>query len=123
MGAAETNGSAIQAFPAAEIEEKIRDFFMQKTQVQSQLRGFEMIEEITTDGLQIFEPDIDSLTAVSMLCELETLVPFSLPENLIKYGGYPNVNECIKDLTAKMKLRWQKHFDTSKNAYGGKSYG
>jgi acyl carrier protein len=123
MGAAETNVSAIQAFPAAAIEEKLRDFFMQKTQVQSQLRGFEMIEEITTDGLQILEPDIDSITAVSVLCELETLVPFTLPENIIKYGGYQNIDECIKDLTAKLRLRWQKHFNTNRNISRGKHDG
>jgi hypothetical protein len=64
-----------------------------------------MIEEITDNGLQIFEPDIDSITVVSILCELETLVPFSLPENMIKYGGYSGVDECIKDLTEKIQIK------------------
>jgi acyl carrier protein len=123
MGTSETNASAIQAFPAAAIEEKLRNFFMQKIQVQSQLRGFEMIEEITTDGLQIFEPDIDSITAVTVLCELETLVPFHLPENIIKYGGYQNIDECIEDIIAKLQLRWKKHFNTNHTISRGKHDG
>src|SRR5438309_11122502 len=41
------------------------------------------------------QPVIDSLVVVEVLLELETQVPFELPDSLVRAGGYDSVDEEI----------------------------
>lgn len=55
------------------------------------------------------QPNIDSLVVVEVLLELETQVPFELPESLVQAGGYDSVDEVVQHLMPKLQLRWNQH--------------
>lgn len=55
------------------------------------------------------QPVIDSLVVVEVLLELETQVPFELPESLVQAGGYDSVDEVVQHLMPKLQKRWSEH--------------
>lgn len=55
------------------------------------------------------QPVIDSLVVVDLLLELETHVPFELPESLVQAGGYDSVDEVVQNLLPKVQQRWNQH--------------
>ena len=50
------------------------------------------------------QPTVDSLVIVELLLELETKVPFELPESLVQAGGYDSVDEVVQNLMPKSTL-------------------
>lgn len=55
------------------------------------------------------QPVIDSLVVVEVLLELETQVPFELPDSLVRAGGYDSVDEVVQHLMPKLQKRWSEH--------------
>jgi hypothetical protein len=55
------------------------------------------------------QPVIDSLVVVEVLLELETQVPFDLPESLVQAGGYDSVDEVVQHLMPKLQKQWSEH--------------
>jgi acyl carrier protein len=102
---ATTKSEAPTAFPAAAIEASIRDFLAQQGAMQAVLGG-----AVATGGTIGPQPVIDSLFVVEILLELETKVPFELPDNLVRAGGYNSVDEVVQDLMPKLEQRWSKHY-------------
>jgi hypothetical protein len=85
------------AFPAQTIETSIREFLAEQGEMQAVLHGV---------GPQ---PVVDSLVIVELLLELETKVPFELPESLVQAGGYDIVDEVVQNLMPKVQQRWIEH--------------
>ena len=89
-------------FPAKAIETCIREFLNEEAAMQAVLHG----GSAGTVGPQ---PVIDSLVVVEVLLELETKVPFELPESLVRAGGYGSVDEVVEHLVPQLEQRWGKH--------------
>jgi len=102
--------AAEAAFPAQAIEASIRGFLAQEGAMQAVLHGGGGAAgaggTIGTIGPQ---PSIDSLVVVEVLLELETQVPFELPESLVQAGGYDSVDEVVQHLMPKLQLKWNQH--------------
>ncbi len=94
------------SFPASDIESCIREFLAKEAIDQASLNG-------DSDGKigNVFgpEPSLDSLVMVEALIELEEHVPFELPIELIRPGGYESVDEMIDDLLPQLKDLWDSH--------------
>ena len=102
---AESNTAA--HFPASEIESCIRDFLAEEATMQAELRGSG--ETGTEKGATLGpQPVIDSLVVVEVLIELEPMIPFPLPESLIRAGGYDSVDVVVTDLVPQLQRRWRK---------------
>jgi len=86
------------AFPAQMIEASIRNFLAQEGAMQAVLHG----------GIGP-QPVIDSLVVVEVLLELESHLPFELPERFVQAGGYDSVDEVVQHLMPKIKKRWSQH--------------
>ena len=91
------------AFPTQAIEKSIREFLAEEGAMQAVLHGG---SKPTGIGPQ---PVIDSLVVVELLLELETQVPFELPESLVQAGGYDSVDEVVQNLMPKLQQRWSEH--------------
>ena len=50
-----------------------------------------------------------ALVVVEVLLELETQVPFELPDSLVRAGGYDSVDEVVQHLMPKLQKRWSEH--------------
>lgn len=95
-------------FPAQAIEASIRDFLAEEGAMQAVLHGGSAAGgTLGTIGPQ---PVIDSLVVVEVLLELETQVPFELPESLVRAGGYDSVDEVVQHLLPKIQQRWNQYY-------------
>ena len=94
------------AFPAQAIETSIREFLAEEGAMQAVLHGGGATTGPAGIGPQ---PVIDSLVVVEVLLELETQVPFELPESLVQAGGYDSVNDVVQHLMPKLQQRWNQH--------------
>ena len=94
------------AFPAKAIETSIREFLAEEGAMQAVLHGGGAAGGPGGIGPQ---PVIDSLVVVEVLLELETQVPFELPESLVQAGGYDSVDEVVQQLMPKLQQRWNEH--------------
>jgi len=53
-----------------------------------------------------WEPEIDSLVAVELICAVEEQLGLKLPASFAPKGGYDSAEECIRDLLAKTETVW-----------------
>ena len=99
--------ATLAAFPAQAIEASIREFLAQEGAMQAVLHGT-AAPSGPSGGIGP-QPVIDSLVVVEVLLELETKVPFELPESLVRAGGYESVEEVVLHLMPQLRQRWSKH--------------
>jgi hypothetical protein len=91
-------------FPAQILETAIRNFLAEEGATQAILQG----KSVPVAGIGP-QPVIDSLVVVEVLLELETKVPFDLPESLVRAGGYDSVDEVVQHLIRQVEKRWIKY--------------
>lgn len=105
-----------KAFPAKDIEAAIRDCLDAIGGDQAILQGTASGDSDGGSGGSGVgpQPVIDSLVVVGVLCEVEPLVPFDLPDTLVRAGGYNSVEEALGHLMPKIKEKWNKHYKESK---------
>jgi hypothetical protein len=59
--------------------------------------------------------EIDSLTAVELLSNLDDILPFKVTESVVKAGGYGSIEAAVKHVVGRIETRWNKYHK------GGKS--
>ena len=89
-------------FPAAEVEARIRDALADQAADQALLRPGRGAQS----GARPWEPDIDSLVVIEIICAVEELLGVSLPPTFAPKGGYDSADECINDLTSEARSAW-----------------
>jgi acyl carrier protein len=92
-------------FPAAEVEACIREALANQAADQAVLRPGRPQQ---TGPLRSWEPEIDSLVAVEVICAVEELLGIELPGTFSPKGGYANADVCVNDLIAEAKVVWAK---------------
>lgn len=103
------------SFPRKEIELCIRDFLREEAEVQAAVHSETKQPKNIQNSSFGPQPTIDSLVCVEVLVELESkVIPFPLPESLIRAGGYDSVDEVVMDLLPRIKARWDKHYGVNK---------
>ncbi len=91
------------AFPAAEVEACIRDALKVQAAEQSLLRPHVVAAAAATGSWQ---PAIDSLAVVEVMCSIEALLGLTLPPSFKPRGGYDNVDDCVRELLSETRSVW-----------------
>ncbi len=89
-------------FPAAALDASIRRALAAESENQATLRRSEA-QAPASD----WEPEIDSLVVVEVLCAVEEVVGFDLSASLAPKGGYNSVQACVDDLLEKTRAAWE----------------
>jgi acyl carrier protein len=90
-------------FPSAEVEACIRDAVADQAADQAVLRP----GRVTQSGSsRSWEPEIDSLDVVEVICAVEELLGIELPATFSPKGGYDSVEACVNDLMSEAKAAW-----------------
>jgi hypothetical protein len=51
---------------------------------------------------------VDSLVVVSILCAVEPIVGFELPDSVVRAGGYVSVESALGHLLPRIEKEWMK---------------
>jgi acyl carrier protein len=92
-------------FPAAEVEACIRDALADQAADQAVLRPGRAATA-TPVAPHSWEPDIDSLVVVEVICAVEELLGIEIPATFSPKGGYDSAEACINDLMSEAKAAW-----------------
>ena len=84
-------------FPAADVEASIRNALAAQQSTQQVLRPLEP---------GAWEPEVDSLVVIEVICAIEELIGVSLPTSFAPRGGYNDVEACVSDLVAQTQAVW-----------------
>ena len=91
------------AFPRADVEARLRTELATQAADQAVLRDQRPPGPLARSA---WEPEIDSLVAVDLICAIEEQLGLKLPASFAPRGGYVTAEDCIRDLMAKTEAVW-----------------
>jgi hypothetical protein len=94
------------AFPAADVEACLREELSEAARIEASLRGLAMPESPVAAASMVIQ--IDSLVVVELLCALEPVLGFDLPEGVVRAGGYNSINQAVSHLMPRIEREWIK---------------
>jgi hypothetical protein len=96
----------ITPFPLAAVEAKLREELVEAVKIEASIRGM-ALPAAPTDIAKI-SVHVDSLVVVSILCAVEPIVGFELPESVVRSGGYLSVDSALSQLLPCLEKEWTK---------------
>ncbi len=98
--------SKIAPFPVAAVEAKLRDELIEVVKMEASIRGI----SLSSAPAQISKASVhvDSLVVVSILCAIEPIVGFELPESVVRGGGYVSAESALGQLLPRLEKEWVK---------------
>jgi len=93
-------------FPKAEVETCIRDALAQQATDQAILRPDRGLTTAAPIAPRSWEPEIDSLVVVELICTIEELLGIEIAPTFSPKGGYDSADACINDLMSEAKAAW-----------------
>jgi len=91
------------AFPRSAVEARLRAALATQAIDQAILRDRPPPLSL---GRSTWEPEIDSLVVVELICAVEEQLGLNLPASFAPRGGYNSAEECIRDLLTKAEAVW-----------------
>jgi acyl carrier protein len=90
-------------FPRAAVEARLRAALATQAVDQAILRDR---PPPLPSARSTWEPEIDSLVVVELICAVEEQLGLTLPTSFAPKGGYNSAEECIRDLLTKTGAVW-----------------
>jgi len=101
-----TPAPALATFPIAAVEARLRAELIEAIKAEASIKGVSL-PPAPADKAKAPVP-IDSLVVVSILCAVEPIVGFELPESVVRAGGYVSVESALGDLLPRIEKQWIK---------------
>ena len=96
----------IAPFPLAAVEAKLRDELVEAVKIEVSIRGM-AVPAAPADIAEV-SVHVDSLVVVAILCTVEPIVGFELPESVVRAGGYTSVDSALGQLLPRLEKEWTK---------------
>jgi hypothetical protein len=96
----------IAPFPASAIEAGLRGELIEAVKIEAAIRGISLpsaLAQITKAAVHV-----DSLVVVSILCAVEPIVGFELPDSVVRAGGYVSVESALGHLLPRIEKEYVK---------------
>lgn len=91
-------------FPIAQVETCLRAELIEAIKAEASIKGVSLPD--SPAGMAKASIPIDSLVAVSILCAVESIVGFELPESVVRTGGYVSLESALRHLTEGIERQW-----------------
>lgn len=101
-----TTPATTKTFPRAKVVAEITAQLLDHVKSEAAMKGYKVP---ATDALIIKAAiQIDSLVTVDILCTLDAILGFELPESVVRTGGYPSIDAAVSDLLPRIEKAWNK---------------
>jgi hypothetical protein len=91
-------------FPKAAVEVCLRDELIETVKAEAGIKGI-ALPSAPADVVKTFF-QVDSLVVVSILCTVEPIVGFELPDSVVRTGGYASVDSALAHLLPRIEAQW-----------------
>lgn len=97
---------AIVAFPKSAVEAGLRGELIEAVKIEASIRGIAL--PAAADQIAKASVQVDSLVVVSILCAVEPIVGFELPDSVVRAGGYVSAESALGHLLPRIEKEWMK---------------
>jgi hypothetical protein len=96
----------IAPFPTSAVEAGLLGELIEAVKIEASIRGL----ALPSVPAQIAKAavHVDSLVVVSILCAVEPVVGFELPDSVVRAGGYASVESALGHLLPRIEKEWMK---------------
>jgi hypothetical protein len=98
--------AAKPAFPTAAVQACLRAELVEAVRMDASIKGI----PLPSSPVQIAKTaiQIDSLVVVEILCAIDPIVGFELPDSVVRAGGYASVEIALDHLMPRIEGLWTK---------------
>jgi hypothetical protein len=93
-------------FPKSAIEAALRGELIEAIKIEASIRGIPL--PVSPAQMAKASVQVDSLVVVSILCTVEPIVGFDLPDSVVHAGGYSSVENALGYLLPLIEKEWMK---------------
>jgi hypothetical protein len=93
-------------FPKAAVEACLRAELIETVKAEAGVKGVALPSAPADIAKTSFQ--VDSLVVVSILCTVEPIVGFELPDSVVRAGGYASVDSALAHLLPRIEAHWIK---------------
>ena len=93
-------------FPTTAVSKALLDELMEAVKAEASVKGLTLPAADTDIAKE--SVGIDSLVVVAILCTVEPIVGFELPESVVRTGGYTSVEAALGHLVPRIEAQWIK---------------
>lgn len=93
-------------FPAAAVKADLRSELIECVTAEAMIKGVALPAAGAAIGAAPFP--VDSLVVVSILCTVEPLLAFELPDSVVRTGGYGSIDQALAQLLPRIEAEWKK---------------
>lgn len=104
--------ASAKGFPADEVESALREVLLEAAEIEAEKLDKEL--PLSPRMAAATPLELDSLVVVEILCEVEPIIDFALPEKVVQSGGYASVDEAVAHLMPGIEREWDKRKGTKK---------
>lgn len=96
------------AFPIAAVEKALIDGLIDAVASEAAIKGY----AVPTKPAELAKAavHVDSLLTVDILCAVEPIIGFELPQHVVKTGGYSSIEAAVTDVTTRIEREWNKKY-------------
>lgn len=95
-----------KVFPGAEVAARLKDELIEAVKEDAAIKGLALPAQM--EDILSLPTQVDSLVVVAILCAIEPIVGFELPESLVRTGGYRSVVTALDHLLPRIEKEWVK---------------
>jgi hypothetical protein len=97
----------IPPYPAAAVAAVMQEELLRA--VRSRFRRKQQPLPKADNEVVVLAVEIDSLTVVELLSNLDDILPFKVTECVVKAGGYGSIEAAVKHVVGRIETKWNKH--------------
>jgi hypothetical protein len=94
------------AFPKAAVEKALLDGLVDGVTNEAMIKNYKIPEKVS--DLIKASVYVDSLMTVDVLCNIEPVIGFELPQHVVKTGGYRSIESAVQHVLGRIEREWNK---------------
>ena len=98
--------AVVAPFQVTAVEARLRAELIEVVKAEASIKGVALPSAAA--DIAKAAVSIDSLVVVSILCTVEPIVGFELPESVVRAGGYVSVESALGHLIPRIEEQWNK---------------
>ena len=98
----------VTTFPKAKVQATLTAELVEHVKSEASIKGYAIP---STDAAIIKAAvQVDSLVTVDILCAVEPIIGFELPQNVVRTGGYTSIEAAVDHLIPRIEKQWNKKY-------------
>jgi hypothetical protein len=94
-------------YPAAAVAAVMQEELLRAVRARFRRKGKSL--PAADSEVVLLAVEIDSLTVVELLSNLDDILPFKVTESVVKAGGYGSIEAAVKHVVGRIETKWKKH--------------